>query len=61
MKKISLVLSVTAMGLLLGACAPEVGSDDWCDDMDDTPKGDWSSNDAAEYAKNCVFRKADDD
>lgn len=49
------------MGLFLIACAPEVGSPEWCDDMDDTAKGDWSTNDATEYSKNCVFRKRDSD
>ncbi len=42
---------------ILFACAPEVGSEAWCEDMDEKPKGDWSSNEAADYAKNCVFRK----
>ena len=57
--KISLI--GVAMGLFLVACAPEVGSPEWCDDMDDTAKGDWSTNDATEYSKNCVFRKRDSD
>ena len=42
---------------ILTACAPEIGSEEWCEDMDEKPKGDWSSNEAADYAKNCVFRK----
>ena len=41
----------------LAACAPEIGSDEWCEDMDEKDKGDWSGNEAAEYAKNCIFRK----
>ena len=41
----------------LAACAPEIGSVEWCEDMDEKEKGDWSSNEAAEYAKNCIFRK----
>ncbi|MEW7978461.1 MAG: DUF3012 domain-containing protein [Candidatus Sedimenticola endophacoides] len=24
--------------------------------MNDKPKGDWSANEAADYAKHCVFR-----
>ena len=42
---------------LLSACAPEVGSPAWCEAMDEKPKGDWSMNEAAEYAKNCVLRQ----
>jgi len=42
-------------GISLG-CAPEVGSDAWCEKMKETPKGDWSANDAADYAKNCLLK-----
>jgi len=45
---------------VLAACAPEVGSDAWCEDMVETPKGDWSTNDATEFAKSCVFKSYDD-
>ena len=58
MKKILTTLSIT---FLLVACAPEVGSVEWCEDMDEKAKGDWSTNEAAEYAKSCVFRQRDDD
>ena len=61
MKKPSLVVAVLSIALLLVACAPEVGSEEWCEDMDEKEKGDWSTNEAKEYAKNCVFRKRDDD
>ena len=42
--------------LVLGACAPEPGSDAWCDLMDDKDKGAWTMNDTAEYAKSCIVR-----
>ena len=45
---------------VLAACAPEVGSDAWCENMVETPKGDWSTNDATEFAKSCVFKSYDD-
>jgi hypothetical protein len=41
--------------LCLAACAPEVGTEKWCDKMDDTPKGDWSTNDAKAYAQYCIM------
>jgi len=40
---------------LVSACAPDVGSAQWCDMMDDKSKGAWTTNDAAEYANTCVF------
>lgn len=46
-----------AAGLLLAlsACSPEVGSKEWCEDMKEKPKGDWSANEAADFAKHCVL------
>ncbi len=55
----SRLLSLTAMGLLsllLTACTPEVGSDKWCQNMESKPKGDWTANEATDYAKHCLFR-----
>jgi hypothetical protein len=48
-----------AMGLagLLTACSPEVGSRAWCEDMEATPKGDWTANEAADYARHCLLRQ----
>ena len=39
----------------LSACSPEVGSKEWCADMKEKPKGDWSANEAGDFAKHCVF------
>jgi len=55
------MVTTLAVALLLVACAPEVGSDAWCEDMDEKAKGDWSTNEATEYAKSCVFRTSNDD
>lgn len=55
MKKIMLVLGMLATGFLLSACSPEVGSKDWCEDMKEKPKGDWTANEVADFAKHCVF------
>lgn len=44
------------LGLMLtSACSPEIGSERWCTKMDETPKGEWSLNDAKAYAKHCMF------
>jgi hypothetical protein len=44
------------MLLPLSACAPEVGSAKWCANLKAKPKGDWTANEAADYAKNCLFK-----
>lgn len=40
---------------LLGACAPEVGSERWCEQMENKPKGDWTANEALAYAEHCLL------
>ena len=40
---------------LLMGCAPEVGSERWCELMRDTPRGDWSTNNALDFARYCVL------
>jgi hypothetical protein len=52
-----LVVAATALLLLgaLSACEPEVGSERWCEAMRDKPRGDWSANDALEFARHCVI------
>ncbi len=53
----SILLAVSVVMLLsLSACAPEVGSDKWCANLKAKPKGDWTANEAADYAKHCLFK-----
>ena len=47
-----------ATAFALGACAP-VGSEAWCKKMAEKPKGDWTANEASEYAKSCIFKTND--
>lgn len=46
---------VAAFGLSVAACAPEVGSPDWCEQMKEKPKGEWTANEMGEFTKNCVL------
>jgi len=54
-KKFVIALSGIFVVAALTACSPEVGSKEWCEDLKAKPKGDWSSNEAADFAKSCVF------
>jgi hypothetical protein len=56
MKRSLLALCLVSMTVWLGACAPEVGSDKWCQQLKDKPKGDWSMNEAADFAKHCILK-----
>ncbi|GIU50456.1 DUF3012 domain-containing protein [Shewanella sp. KT0246] len=53
--KVAALISAGVLVLGLTACAPEVGSEAWCKQMKEKPSGDWSSNEAADYAKHCLF------
>jgi len=55
-KRFALGLSFAFVAGLSASCSPEVGSDAWCEKMKETPKGDWSANDASAYAKNCILK-----
>lgn len=48
------LLSLILVGFALTACT-EVGSEAWCADMKEKPKGDWSANEAADFTKHCIF------
>ncbi len=47
---LSSLLIVTSV-LTLTACAPEVGSPEWCKSIEEKPKGDLTMNEAKDYAK----------
>lgn len=49
------LLATLVLGFLT-ACAP-VGSERWCENMKEKPKGDWTANEAADFAKHCIFDK----
>jgi hypothetical protein len=48
-------ITVLAAACWLAACAPEVGSPKWCEAMREKPRGDWTANEALEFARNCVL------
>jgi hypothetical protein len=55
-KSTVLLATLAALAIGLAACAPEVGSPRWCEAMKEKPRGDWSANDALEYARSCVIQ-----
>lgn len=54
-KRLMSVLALLTMLVFTTACEPEVGSEAWCNDMKEKPKGDWTANEAADFAKHCVL------
>ncbi|WOT05542.1 DUF3012 domain-containing protein [Shewanella youngdeokensis] len=55
LSKLSTVCLALALALGMSACTPEVGSEAWCKQMKEKPSGDWTANEATDYAKHCVF------
>lgn len=55
-KKIILAGSAAVFIMALSACSPEVGSDQWCKNMNDKEKADWTVNEATDYAKHCLIK-----
>jgi hypothetical protein len=56
MKQIRRACSLALLALALLACQPKVGSEAWCKAMNDKPKGDWTVNEAADFAKSCIIK-----
>ena len=52
MKKL---LGLSMLVMFMVGCAPEVGSDDWCADLKEKDKGDWTAAQAKDFAKHCIF------
>ena len=48
-------LAAIATLVTLSGCAPEVGSERWCEAMAEKPKGDWTANEALAYAEHCLI------
>lgn len=55
MKKVLGLMAAFMMVLGMSACAPEVGSEKWCTNMKEKPKGEWSANEAKDYTKHCLL------
>jgi hypothetical protein len=56
MRKICLALSLAFLAGSLFACQPKVGSEAWCKAMNEKPKGDWTVNEAGDFAKSCIIK-----
>ena len=54
-KRCAIVAVVLTALAALSACEPEVGSARWCDAMREKPRGDWTANEALDFARHCLF------
>ena len=42
--------------ILLSACTAEIGSEQWCANLKEKSKADWTTNEATDFAKHCIFK-----
>jgi hypothetical protein len=61
MRKIWMIAVVLLLASLFSGCAPEPGTERWCEKMEKKAKGDWSGNEAKTFAKHCILGNYVDD
>lgn len=49
------MMTVFLAAFLVTACSPKVGSEDWCSEMKEKDKGDWTATEAKDFTKHCIF------
>jgi hypothetical protein len=54
--KFLFVLFLSSGLLSLTACSPEIGSEKWCEQLEEKSKADWTAREAKDYAKHCVIK-----
>lgn len=60
MKLLSRILFLVTVTAAFG-CEPEVGSDAWCENIAEKPKGELTMNEVSEFASNCIFKNYQND
>ena len=50
------LLYLSLLITLLTGCTAELGSEKWCANLKEKPKGDWTANQATDYAKHCLLK-----
>ena len=56
LKRFRFALLLAVAAAVTGSCQPKVGSEAWCKAMRDKPRGDWTVNEATDFAKSCILR-----
>ena len=56
-KKIVAGSAIILFAVALAACSPAIGSKEWCEDMKEKDKGQWTGTEAKDFAKHCILPK----
>lgn len=49
------LITVLAAVVLLSACSAEVGSEQWCNELKEKDKADWTARETKDFTKHCIF------
>ncbi len=52
---IAKIVVLATLAAFIASCSAEVGSEEWCSDMKEKAKGDWTANQATDFAKHCIL------
>ncbi|MFT5218497.1 MAG: hypothetical protein ACI9LO_002040 [Planctomycetota bacterium] len=52
MTKVAFLFAVV---LLISACSAEIGSEAWCAELKEKPKGEWTANELKDFTQHCIF------
>ena len=55
MKNLLLSFAILLFAGSLMACSPEVGTKEWCEDLKEKDKGQWTATEAKDFAKHCIL------
>jgi len=55
MRRAIFLTILAAFALASSGCSPEVGSERWCAQMKEKPKGEWTVNEAKQFARHCIL------
>ena len=42
--------------LMISGCSAEIGSEQWCAELKEKPKGDLTANELSDFARHCIFK-----
>ena len=55
-RNLAIIACLVSSSVIFSACAPEVGSDEWCEKMKGKSDDDMTVEEAKIYAKNCLIK-----
>ncbi len=49
-------IGIIMFWLTITACSAEIGSEKWCLELKEKPKGEWTINELGDYSRHCLFK-----